>query len=96
MTLYHMEREETFWYLFWSALVNSFNVCKFCNNPIQVEEDNDKPVGLAFLLKIVYQNEEYLKSKINSLVNMTKMVDFFRSIFYLFWRVIDWSWTQYC
>ena len=37
--------------------VNAFTVCKFCSNPIQVEEDNDKSVGLACFLKMVCQNE---------------------------------------
>ena len=48
-----------------------FNAFKFCNNPIQVKEYNDKSVGLAFFSKIVYQNEKYLKSKMNSSVNMS-------------------------
>ena len=54
-----------------STFVNAFTVCKFCNNPIQVEEDNDKSVGLACFLKIVCRNEKCLKSKINSSVNLS-------------------------
>ena len=53
-----------------SIFVNDFTVSKFCNNPIQVEKDNNKLVGLTCFLKIVRQNEKCLKSKINSLVNM--------------------------
>ena len=54
-----------------STFFNAFTVCKFCNNLIQVEEYNDKSVGLAFFSKIVCQNEKYLKSKMNSSVNMS-------------------------
>ena len=54
-----------------STFVNAFTVCKFCNNPIQVEEDNDKSVGLACFLKIVCRNKNCLKSKINSSVNVS-------------------------
>ena len=55
----------------YSTKINIFTVCKFCNNSIQVEEDKDKSVGLASFLKIVCQNQKHLKSKINSLVNMS-------------------------
>ena len=61
-----------------SLFANTFIPCKFCNNPIQVEEDNDKLLGLACFLKIVCQNEKCLKSKINSLTNIsTKNGQFF-------------------
>ena len=53
-----------------STFINTFTVFKLCNNPIQVEEDNDKLVGLACFLKVVCQDEKCLKSKINSSVNM--------------------------
>ena len=61
-----------------SLFANTFTPCEFCNNPIQVEEDNDKLLGLACFLKIVCQNEKCLKSKINSLTNIsTKNGQFF-------------------
>ena len=43
-----------------STFVNAFTVCKFCNNPIHAEEDNDKSAGLVCFLKIVCQNEKCL------------------------------------
>ena len=61
-----------------STFVNSFTVCKFCNNPIPIEKDNDKAAGSAYFLKIVCQNRKCLKSKINSSVQskcQTKMVE---------------------
>ena len=54
-----------------STFVNVFPVCKSCNNPIQVEEEKDIAVGLICFLKIVFQNEKYLKSTIKSSVNMS-------------------------
>ena len=36
-----------------STFVNAFTVCKFCNNPVQEEKDNDKLAGLACFSKIV-------------------------------------------
>ena len=54
-----------------STFVNSFTVCKFCNNPVQVEEDNNKLVGLACFLKIVCPNAKCLMSKTNSSVNIS-------------------------
>ena len=54
-----------------STFVNSFTVCIFCNNPIRVQANNDKSVGLACFLKIVRQNEKFWKSKINSSANMS-------------------------
>ena len=66
-----------------STFVNAFTVCKFCNKPIQVEEDNDKSVGLDCFLKIVCQNEKCLKSKINSSVNMSNEIGQFFEINYL-------------
>ena len=54
-----------------STFVGDFTVCKFCNNPTQGEEDSYKLAGLACFLKIVYQNEKSLKSKMNSSVNMS-------------------------
>ena len=54
-----------------STFVNSFTVCKFCNNPIPVEKDNDKAAGSACFLKIVCQNGKCLKPKINSSVQST-------------------------
>lgn len=68
-----------------SAPINSsFIVFEFYNNPVQVEDDNDKLVGLACFLKIVCHNEEYLKSEINSLVNMSHENDQFFEINGLF------------
>ena len=66
-----------------STFVNAFTVCKFCNKPIKVEEDNDKSVGLDCFLKIVCQNEKCLKSKINSSVNMSNEIGQFFEINYL-------------
>ena len=66
-----------------STFVNTFTVCKFCNNSIQVEEDNDKSVGLACFLKIVCQNEKCLKSNISSSVNMSNKNGQFCEINYL-------------
>ena len=43
-----------------STFINAFTFCKFCNNPIHVEKDNDKSFGLACFLKIVSQNEKFL------------------------------------
>ena len=54
-----------------STFLNAFSAWKFCNNPIQVEEENGIAVGLICFLKIVCQNEKYLKSQINSWVNMS-------------------------
>ena len=36
-----------------STFVNAFTVCKFCNNPIKIEDDNNKLVGLGCFLKTV-------------------------------------------
>ena len=66
-----------------STFVNAFTVCKFCNNPIQVEEDNDKSVGSACFLNIACQNEKCCKSKINSSVNMSNKNGQFFEINYL-------------
>ena len=65
-----------------STFLNAFSAWKFCNNPIQVEEENGIAVGLICFLKIVCQNEKYLKSQINSLVNMSnKNGQFFETSF---------------
>ena len=54
------------------TLFYAFAVCKFCDNPIQVEKDNSKLVGLACFLKIVCQNEKWLRVKISNIfVNMS-------------------------
>ena len=66
-----------------STFVNAFSVCKFCNNPFQIEEENDKAVGLIYLLKLVSQNEKYLKSTIKSSVNMSNKNGQFFEINYL-------------
>ena len=66
-----------------STILNIFTVCKFCNNPIQVEEDNDKSVGLGCFLKKVCQNDKCLKSKIKSSVNMSNIYGQFFEINYL-------------
>ena len=70
-----------------SAFVNAFTVTKFCNNSIQVEEDNDKSIGLACFLKIVCQNEKCLNFKINCSVNMSKKNGQFFEIKYLWFFV---------
>ena len=63
-----------------STFLNAFSAWKFCNNPIQVEEENGIAVDLICFLKIVCQNEKYLKSQINSWVNMSnKNAQFFET-----------------
>ena len=72
----HLEKLSTF--------VNAFTPWKFYNNPVQVEENNDKWLGLACFLKIICQNEKCLKSKINSLANMANKDGQFFEINHLF------------
>ena len=66
-----------------STFVNAFTVCKFCDNPIHVEEDSNKSVGLACFLKIACQNEKCLKFKLNSSVKMSNKNGQFFEINYL-------------
>ena len=67
-----------------STFVNSFTVCKFCNNPIRVKKDNKKSVSLVCFFKIVCQNEKCLKIKMSSSVNMPNENDQFFEINCLF------------